>query len=159
MWLPELYKRMNENSGSICVVKHVFTNVSSLNHTFTLIEHSLNKTCTLDDGVYLASFYNALAQAPPIIFTIIFIDYTGRNKLTLITFITSSAFVLGIIWIHTRTQGVILTSIFGAINTITFNSFGATSTEVYPTKLRSTAMGVRNIFGRLGSYFLITFLY
>jgi MFS family permease len=151
MWLPELYKRMNENEGSICVVKHHFKNVTLMNQTESFMEELFNnKTCVLDDGVYMASFFNALAQAPPIIFTIFLIDYTGRNKMTVISFIVSAFFVLGIIWIQSRTQGVILTSIFGGVNTITFNSFGATATEVYPTKLRSTAMGVRNVFGRLG---------
>jgi VNT family MFS transporter (synaptic vesicle glycoprotein 2) len=44
-----------------------------------------------------------------------------------------------------------LTTIFGGINTFTFNSFGCTCTELYPTTLRSTALGVQYVAGRFGA--------
>lgn len=58
---------------------------------------------------------------------------------------------MGITLISTQAQGVILITIFGAINTLTFNSFGCTCTELYPTTLRSTALGVQYIAGRTGA--------
>ena len=67
------------------------------------------------------------------------------------SFILSGISVFGIPFIKSSTQGVILTTIFGAINVVTFNSFGCIGTELYPTKLRSTSLGVQFIAGRLGA--------
>ena len=58
---------------------------------------------------------------------------------------------LGIPFIQSENQGVILTTIFGGINVITFNSFGCTTTELYPTNLRSTSLGIQSVAGRLGA--------
>ena len=90
--------------------------------------------------------------------------------------IASGVSVFGIPFITSENQGVILTTIFGGINTLTFNSFGCTSIELYPTRLRyfiflgekeilhnfllctsslskkrSTAMGIQYVAGRLGA--------
>ena len=67
------------------------------------------------------------------------------------SFILSGISVFGIPFIQSPTQGVILTTIFGGINVVTFNSFGCIGTELYPTKLRSTSLGVQFIAGRLGA--------
>ena len=67
------------------------------------------------------------------------------------SFILSGISVFGIPFIQSPTQGVILTTIFGGINVITFNSFGCIGTELYPTQLRSTSLGVQFIAGRLGA--------
>jgi hypothetical protein len=56
-----------------------------------------------------------------------------------ISLIASGLSVFGIPFIHSENEGVILATIFGGINVITFNSFGCTSSEVYSTKLRSTS--------------------
>ena len=65
--------------------------------------------------------------------------------------IVSGISVLGIAFIETQAQGVILTTIFGAINVLTFNSFGCTCIELYPTTMRSTAMGTQYVAGRIGA--------
>ena len=65
--------------------------------------------------------------------------------------ILSGITIFGIPFIQSPGQGVILTTIFGGINVITFNSFGCIGTELFPTKLRSTSLGVQFIAGRLGA--------
>ena len=61
------------------------------------------------------------------------------NLFQALSLIASGLSVFGIPFIHSENEGIILATIFGGINVITFNSFGCTSTEVYPTRLRSTS--------------------
>ena len=68
-----------------------------------------------------------------------------------LSLIASGISIFGIPFTRNENEGVLLTVIFGAINVFTFNSFGCTSTEIYPTKLRSTALGVQYVAGRLGA--------
>jgi VNT family MFS transporter (synaptic vesicle glycoprotein 2) len=78
MWLPELYKRMNENGGSPC---------SSSTHQNQSTIIAQNKTCHIDHSVFVSSFYSSLSNLPGNIFTIIFIDKMGRNLITCKNFI------------------------------------------------------------------------
>ncbi|CAF0814444.1 unnamed protein product [Brachionus calyciflorus] len=90
----------------------------------------LNQTsCFIDKSVFVSSFYSALTCS----------------------LILSGLSVFGIPFITSESQGVLLATIFGGINVITFNSFGCTATELYPTKLRSSALGVQYVAGRIGA--------
>lgn len=140
MWLPELFKRMKLYGGSPCS--------TNINKTI-IINETLN--CHIDDSVYLSSFYSSLSNLPGNIFTIIFVDKLGRNIITSVSLISSGLSVFGIPFVQNENQGVILTTIFGGINVITFNSFGCSTTELFPTRLRSTALGVQFVAGRLGA--------
>jgi MFS family permease len=146
MWLPELYKRMNSNSGSICLLKSELNVSSIFNETL-----SSNKTCEVDNSIYIASLYSSLAQIPPVILVTLFIDLFGRKKFIYCSFILAAFFFLGIIWIKSQNEGVILMAIFGGLNSISISSLNVISGELYPTKLRSTASGIRNLFGRIGN--------
>jgi VNT family MFS transporter (synaptic vesicle glycoprotein 2) len=77
-----------------------------------------------------------LSNLPANIITVIWIDKIGRNLVTSVSLLVSGVAVFGIPFIQNETQGLILASIFGGINTFTFNSFGCTSTEIFPTRLR-----------------------
>lgn len=140
MWLPELFKRMTLYGGSPCS--------NHLNKTIVINE---TVSCHIENSVYMSSFYSSLSNLPGNIFTILFIDKMGRNVITSVSLICSGLSVFGIPFIYNEDQGVILTTIFGGINVITFNSFGCTTTELFPTKLRSTALGVQFVAGRLGA--------
>lgn len=141
IWLPELYKRMALTGGSPCSTDYIIKNTTE----------STNSTCQIEQSVYISSFYSALSNLPGNIFTIIFIDKMGRNLVTSISFFLSGLSVFGIPFIRSENQGVILATIFGGLNVITFNSFGCTSTELYPTKLRASALGVQYVAGRIGA--------
>ena len=133
---------MSDNGGSPCKVDPYFKITQNM---------STISNCSIDNQVYVSSFYSSLSNLPGNIFTVIFIDKMGRNLVTSLSLILSGVSVFGIPFIYTATQGVILTTIFGGINVITFNSFGCIGTELFPTKLRSTSLGVQFIAGRIGA--------
>lgn len=139
MWLPELFTRMSITGGSPC-------NVGDYKPNSTVIP-----TCRIENSVFTSSFISALSNLPGNIITVIFIDKIGRNKITCFSLLASGITVMGIPFVKTETEGLILTTIFGGINVFTFNSFGCTSTELFPTRLRSTALGVQFVAARLGA--------
>ena len=139
MWLPELFERMKKYGGTPCAPANVNSTIFQ------------NKTCMIDSSVFFSSFLGALSNIPGNVLTIMYIDRIGRNIITISSLIISGVTVLGIAFINTSNQGIILTTIFGGITTFTFNSFGCTCTELYPTTLRSTALGVQYVAGRTGA--------
>ena len=141
MWLPELFARMKRFGGTPCAPAHIINSTSFTD----------NKTCMIDNSVFFSSFLGALSNIPGNVLTIIYIDRIGRNAITISSLIISGLTVLGIAFISTSNQGLILTTIFGGITTLSFNSFGCTCTELYPTTLRSTALGVQYVAGRSGA--------
>lgn len=129
------------------------------NTQFDVSSSSQNQSnCHIEKSVFLSSFYSAMSNLPGNLFTIFFIDKMGRNVVTCkwrinlelfyksvywrihhilaISLILSGLSVFGIPFIRSEAQGVLLATIFGGINVITFNSFGCTATELYPTRLR-----------------------
>lgn len=156
IWLPELYKRMAQYGGSPCRPDDYFP---PNNTQFDVSSSSQNQSnCHIEKSVFLSSFYSAMSNLPGNLFTIFFIDKMGRNVVTCkwrinlelfyksvywrihyilaISLILSGLSVFGIPFIRSEAQGVLLATIFGGINVITFNSFGCTATELYPTRLR-----------------------
>ncbi len=125
MWLPELFKRMSITGASPCAATgDIPANLSS------------SSTCRIEKSVYLDSFVSALSNLPGNLITIIFIDKIGRNRITSFSLLASGVTVFGIPFVRTKAEGVLLTTLFGGINVLTFNSFGCTSAELYPTRLR-----------------------
>ena len=142
MWSIEIFERMKRYGGTPCVPS---------NGRNSSLLFSLNKTCTIDDSVFFSSALAALSNIPGNLITIIYIDRIGRNVITISSLILSGLAVMGIAFINTSNQGLILITLFGAITTFSFNSFGCTCTELYPTTLRSTALGVQYVAGRSGA--------
>lgn len=124
MWLPELFKRMSITGGAPCNVNGVHLNTTD------------NKTCRIDPSVYMSTFISAMSNLPGNIITVVWIDQVGRNKITSFSLIASGITVFGIPFVRSETQGLVLTTLFGGINVLTFNSFGCTSAEIFPTRLR-----------------------
>ena len=129
MWLPELFSRMAITGGSPCNVQNILLNTTQNSTTS-------NSTCRVDSSIYMSTFISNLSNLPANIITVIWIDKIGRNLVTSVSLLVSGVAVFGIPFIQNETQGLILASIFGGINTFTFNSFGCTSTEIFPTRLR-----------------------
>jgi hypothetical protein len=72
MWLPELFERMKRFGGTPCAPTSYF-------NSSTIIQ---NRTCNIDNSVFLSSFLGALSNIPGNVITIIYIDRLGRNVIT-----------------------------------------------------------------------------
>ncbi|CAN9498915.1 unnamed protein product [Ophioblennius macclurei] len=128
MWFPELLKRV-EAGGSPCA------NVS-------FKPSVLNQSCEpVGSAVYMEGFIIAASNLPGNIFTILVMDSTGGKTLLSCSLVVSSLSVFFIYLVQTKTQSLTLSCIFSGVSVIAWNALDVMGPELYPTKLRSSALG------------------
>ncbi|XP_011605726.1 synaptic vesicle glycoprotein 2C [Takifugu rubripes] len=138
MWFPELFKRVEEG-GSPCA------NVS-------IPAHTENTSCyPVKTVVYKEGFYVALSNLPGNIFTILLMDSTGGKILLSCSLVLSSLSIFLIYVVQTRVQSLILSCVFSGVSVICWNSLDVLGTELYPTQLRSSALGFFTGVGRVAA--------
>ncbi|XP_058501371.1 synaptic vesicle glycoprotein 2B [Solea solea] len=138
MWFPELFSRIEEG-GSPC------GNVS--------VPYSLhNNSCyPVKTAVYKEGFAIAVSNLPGNIFTILMMDRVGGKSLLSGSLVVSSLSVFLIYMVQTKTQSLILSCVFSCVSVITWNALDVVGTELYPTQLRSTALGFFTGMGRVAA--------
>ncbi|XP_072349159.1 synaptic vesicle glycoprotein 2C isoform X2 [Scyliorhinus torazame] len=142
MWFPELLKRMETGGGSAC---------SNIRNSSSA-EDVENVTCyPVKTVVYKEGFIIAAANLPGNIFTILLMDLLGGKVL-----LCASLFLSGIcaffIWeVSTKAQSLVVSCIFSGISVIAWNSLDVIGLELYPTHLRSSALGVFTGVSRIAS--------
>lgn len=139
MWFPELFER-TEDGGSPCA------NVSRPSA-------GQNETCDLvkTAAVYRDGFIIAAANLPGNIFTILVMDSTGGKALLSGSLLLSSLSVFFIYVVQTKAQSLILSCVFSGVSVIAWNALDVIGTELYPTKLRSSALGFFTGVGRVAA--------
>ncbi|XP_071941341.1 synaptic vesicle glycoprotein 2C-like [Antedon mediterranea] len=140
IWFPVLFQQV-EITGSACRV----SNSSDTNDT------CINGVVEYNPQVYKDSFYTAASNLPGNIIATCLIDVVGRRSLVSSSLILSGISVFFIWLVRNRTQVLIMSCIFGGISTIAWNSFNVLQVELYPTHLRSTAIGAIALANRLGA--------
>ncbi|XP_059496105.1 synaptic vesicle glycoprotein 2C isoform X2 [Stegostoma tigrinum] len=142
MWFPELLKRIETGGGSAC----------SSNQSSSGEKSVENVTCyPVKTVVYKEGFIIAAANLPGNIFSILLMDLLGGKFL-----LCASLFLSGIcaffIWeVKTKTQNLIVSCVFSAISVIAWNSLDVIGLELYPTHLRSSALGIFTGISRIAS--------
>lgn len=139
MWFPELFER-TEDGGSPCA------NVSRPSA-------GQNETCDLvkTAAVYRDGFIIAAANLPGNILTILVMDSTGGKALLSGSLLLSSLSVFFIYVVQTKAQSLILSCVFSGVSVIAWNALDVVGTELYPTKLRSSALGFFTGVGRVAA--------
>uniref|UniRef100_A0AAY4DKR4 Major facilitator superfamily (MFS) profile domain-containing protein n=1 Tax=Denticeps clupeoides TaxID=299321 RepID=A0AAY4DKR4_9TELE len=127
MWFPELFKRAEEG-GSPCA------NIS--------IHTQENGSCyPVKTAVYMEGFITAASNLPGNILTILLMDIVGGKILLFISLLVSSISVFFIWVVRTKTHSVVMSCVFSGVSVICWNALDVLSTELYPTHLRSSALG------------------
>ncbi|KAK9516343.1 hypothetical protein VZT92_024279 [Zoarces viviparus] len=138
MWFPELFERM-ENGGSPCANVSL---PSSLN----------NQSCyPVKTAVYMEGFIIAASNLPGNIFTIVMIDRLGGKALLSCSLLLSSLSIFLIYVVQTKIQSLVLSCIFSGVSVVTWNALDVLGTELYPTQLRSSALGFFTGVGRVAA--------
>lgn len=138
MWFPELFARV-EDGGSPCA------NVSlpSPNHS---------QSCyPVKTAVYMEGFVIAASNLPGNLFTIVMMDRTGGKALLSCSLLVSSLSVFFIYMVKTKTQSLVLSCIFSGVSVIAWNALDVVGTELFPTQLRSSALGFFTGVGRVAA--------
>lgn len=138
MWFPELFKR-TEDGGSPCA------NVSRF-------QNSVNESCyPVKTAVYMEGFITAASNLPGNIFTILLMDRIGGKILLCVSLLASSMSVFIIYVVKTKAQSLIMSCVFSGVSVISWNALDVLGTELYPTQLRSSALGVFTGVGRVAA--------
>ncbi|KAL2098594.1 hypothetical protein ACEWY4_005074 [Coilia grayii] len=139
MWFPELFKRAEEDGGSPCA-------------NVTRSRRESNESCyPVKTAVYMEGFLTALANLPGNIFTILLMDRIGGRALLSSSLLLSSVSVFFIWEVTTKTQSLIMCCVFSGVSVISWNALDVIGTELYPTQLRSSALGFFTGVGRVGA--------
>lgn len=138
MWFPELFKRM-EDGGSPCA------NVSRI--------YSLqNESCyPVKTAVYKEGFYVAASNLPGNIFTILMMGSIGGKALLSCSLLLSSVSVFLIYMVKTKAHSLLLSCVFSGVSVVAWNALDVIGTELYPTHLRSSALGFFTGVGRIAA--------
>ncbi|KAM6936996.1 synaptic vesicle glycoprotein 2B [Xenentodon cancila] len=138
MWFPELFERV-ESGGSPCA------NVS-------LPSPLHNQSChSVETAVYMEGFIIAASNLPGNIFTILMMDSIGGKALLAGSLMVSSLSVFLIYVVQTKAQSLGLSCIFSGVSVIAWNALDVVGTELYPTQLRSSALGFFTGVGRVAA--------
>lgn len=138
MWFPELFKRV-EAGGSPCA------NTSQLS-SFQ------NESCyPVKTAVYMEGFIIALSNLPGNIFTILMMDSIGGKALLMCSLLVSSLSVFLIYLVKTKVHTLLLSCVFSGVSVIAWNALDVLGTELYPTQLRSSALGFFTGVGRIAA--------
>ncbi|XP_034390289.1 synaptic vesicle glycoprotein 2C isoform X2 [Cyclopterus lumpus] len=144
MWFPELFERM-ENGGSPCAN----ANASSSSSAASPLH---NQSCyPVKTAVYMEGFIIAASNLPGNIFTIFMIDRLGGKALLSCSLMVSSLSVFLIYVVQTKVQSLVLSCVFSGVSVITWNALDVLGTELYPTQLRSSALGFFTGVGRVAA--------
>eukprot|EP00941_MAST-03F_sp_MAST-3F-sp1_P004017 g4017.t1 len=118
---------------------------------------SVFKNSGFDQGIYTSSILYAAFQLPGNIGALMLVEQAGRKKILLtgqffaVAAVLSFAFTRDTRYDKNLSLAIILSCMFSACATSSWNIVNLLSTEAYPTNVRSTAMGTLSLFGRVGS--------
>ncbi|KAM4734213.1 synaptic vesicle glycoprotein 2C isoform 2-T2 [Anableps anableps] len=139
MWFPELFARVETSGGSPCA-------------NVTLPSPLNNQSCyPVKTAVYMEGFIIAASNLPGNIFTILIMNSTGGKALLSCSLIVSSLSVFLIYMVQTKAQSLGLSCIFSGVSVIAWNALDVVGTELYPTHLRSSALGFFTGVGRVAA--------
>ena len=101
---------------------------------------------------YADSFIFALANLPGNLVSIYFIDYIGRRLLLSMGLLLASVSSLIFAWdLDSAIVVVSAAAMFNAFSVMAWNSLDCIAVEIFPTKLRTSAMGLLASMGRIGA--------
>ncbi|XP_043933745.1 synaptic vesicle glycoprotein 2C-like [Protopterus annectens] len=142
MWFPELFKQIEETGGSPC--SNGFHSSAS--------KTTENVTCyPVNTSVYIEGFITASSNLPGNLLTILIMDIVGGKILLCSSLLLSGVSVFFIWAVKTKTQSLIMSCFFSAVSVITWNALDVIGTELFPTHLRSSALGFFTGVGRVAA--------
>ncbi|KAG1663264.1 Synaptic vesicle glycoprotein 2B [Nymphon striatum] len=152
LWFPELFNRLAMYSkyshgepSSICNIPKSFIK------NMTKFQSEINCSAPVEYTVFVDSFVLALSNLPGVIITTLFLDRFGRKYFLAGGLITSSICIFFIWLVKTRLHNLILSSFFGGFVVVSYNALNVISAELFPTEVRSTAIGLILLTGRVGA--------
>jgi len=151
LWFPELFNKLEtyytlHPGEQITVCEVVGKTITNTTQTDNCAEPKHP-----DSQVFINSFIISLSAAPGNLWTILCMDKLGRKFFLCFSMLLSGGSVFLIYIVNSSTLNLVLSSIFGAVSTIGFNSLDCLGIELFPTSLRGTAMAITLAAARVGA--------
>jgi putative MFS transporter len=105
----------------------------------------------IDLDIYAGAFLVTAANLPGNVLAALLVDRMGRKNLMAGSILLASFAALGLAFATTSTSVLLLASLMNAVSNGGWNTLDALSTESFPTRLRTGALGVLAACGRMGS--------
>lgn len=105
----------------------------------------------LELSVYASTFIVAAANLPGNVASALLMDRLGRRAVLILSMGLSAVLGVAFAFSHTTVTVLLAACLFNAISIGGWNALDCLSSEVFPTPLRTTALGVLAASGRLGS--------
>ncbi|XP_077425814.1 synaptic vesicle glycoprotein 2C [Vanacampus margaritifer] len=138
MWFPELFARVEAGSAPCA------------NMSAPAQQH--DRDCyPVNTVVYEEGFFIAAANLPGNIFSILVMDNIGGKLLLSVSLLLSSLSVFLIYVVQTKSQSLLLSCLFSGVSVMAWNALDVVATELYPTQLRSSALGFFTGAGRVAA--------
>ena len=108
-------------------------------------------------NIYGNALLFALANLPGNIFSAVLVDSLGRRKILIISMVLASisismfALVIDLQSINESLYVVLCACAFQAFSVSGWNAIGVLTSEIFPTQVRSTGVGICSSSGRIGS--------
>uniref|UniRef100_A0A1I8FSI7 MFS domain-containing protein n=1 Tax=Macrostomum lignano TaxID=282301 RepID=A0A1I8FSI7_9PLAT len=144
LWFPELFKRVEAYGGSAC----------SLGSGSTFNDSDSN---ACDPQVlsasrpYMESFLVNASNLPRNLLSIVLMDRLGRRTILSASMLLTAVSVFLVATVRVQWQALALSCAFAGLSASGWNALGVVSTELLPTGLRSTALGVSGALSRVAS--------
>ena len=101
--------------------------------------------------VYAAAFLSAACNLPGNILSVYTVRIFGRSTTLAVSIALSALCVLLVPFVHTAWSVTLILSLFTLVSVPAWNALNLSSTELYPTSVRSSAFGVMAAVGRSGA--------
>uniref|UniRef100_A0A6A7G016 Synaptic vesicle glycoprotein 2B n=1 Tax=Hirondellea gigas TaxID=1518452 RepID=A0A6A7G016_9CRUS len=152
LWFPELFNRLEhyysdhpDSTASMCDVVEFKGNSSSESSPCD------NKDGPVDIDALVNTLIVSIAPLPANLWTIVHMDKLGRKFFLVLSMLLSGTSVFGIYFVKSSLSNLLLSCMFGAVSTMGFNALDCLGTELFPTRLRSTALAVTLLSARVGA--------
>ena len=102
-------------------------------------------------SVYAAAFLSAACNMPGNVLSVYTVRTVGRSLTLAISIALSALCVLLVPFVHSPWSVTLILSLFTLVSVPAWNALNLSSTELYPTSVRSSAFGVMAAVGRSGA--------
>ncbi|XP_066603003.1 synaptic vesicle glycoprotein 2B-like [Prorops nasuta] len=161
LWQPQLFTILSEfnqedhsdlgESLTFCEILD-YSTFSEHNKTIAPVDQS--STCLktiIHDEVYFQSILVMSSQIVSIFIASVFVNLLGHKKLLLISYVVALSCMLALNWSSCWLMTLVITCVFIGMMGTTLNVMIALAVSVFPTALRTMAVSLSMMVGRIGS--------
>jgi len=148
VWFPELFNRLEQYNTA-----HPGASTSVCDIIDATVSGNATDPCATatDLSTYRDEFIVAAAPLLLNVWTLVHMDKLGRKFFVVIGMMLSGVSVFLIYIVKETWQNLVLSCLFGSVSNLSFSAINCFSAELFPTKLRSTAIAVTIAAARIGA--------